>query len=69
MPKIIYYCSYCGKDFKDEANALDCEKSHIIPVSFGQTEYNNYYTNGIGYPSEIEIVFSDGKTRTYCYEE
>lgn len=66
MPKVEtrYYCDVCGKLYKDNDGAVNCEKSHLIPEGLSTFEFwSNDSENQ--YPVSILVHFKDGKSAKY----
>jgi hypothetical protein len=67
MKKIeLYECGVCKTRYGYKADAIACEKSHIIPVEIIGTKYNGKNVgNQDGLPVKITVRFQDGKQAEY----
>lgn len=61
MAEIRYLCSKCHSPYETEAEALECEQSHVEIESINRYEYNL----GERYPEELEVIFSDTQQAIY----
>lgn len=58
----FYVCEYCNTKYKEKRKAVQCEKNHHSPKSFGICNYNSIIDS---YPDWIEILFDNGKCFKY----
>lgn len=63
--QILYMCEFCKTQFKNEKDALNCEKNHHTPKIMRQPQYHQALCSNDGYPDRIEVVFDDGKPIWY----
>lgn len=54
----VFICEFCGAQYENEQEALDCEKYHRKPKKIKQSYYNEKNTSD-GYPNFIRITFDD----------
>lgn len=57
MPYTIYVCNKCGKEFRREEEANDCENNHYDPVKI----VGVYYKEDKKCPYKIQIEMDNGK--------
>lgn len=62
--KTYYFCDICGKRHNEKEYALECEKSHKVPVEVSSPTYS-HQDNKPTYPEDVLIKFSDGTTARY----
>ena len=63
MPKVIYACEICGKQFMKQEAAENCEKSHVTVKQIKSYFYD--VTDKSKYPKEIQCEMFDGKVITF----
>lgn len=62
---ILYMCEFCNTQYKNEGEALQCEKNHHKPKEVKRAKYHAAKSDKDGYPDFIEVVFDDGKVIKY----
>lgn len=61
----LYVCKHCGYQYANKLDAQNCEKNHKVPVSIKKANYTSIGVDKTGYPSKVNIVFSDGSELYY----
>ena len=56
----LYVCEWCGTQYKDKNQALECEKGHKAAKHI----HNSIYHSKCDFPDRVEIEFTDG---TRCW--
>lgn len=70
--KTVYICDKCKEQFSNEKEAMQCEKSHIAPVSIvdNHTNYlSRFNSSDYIYPNRIRVRMADGSEVTYYYRK
>lgn len=60
----VYECEWCGKQYKNAENALECEKSHIKITRISKVLYHTDFK----YPYEIEVECANGNVLKFINE-
>jgi len=70
MPRkeIKYYCNICGKVHMIENEAIECEKSHLIPIKVKQLDYDMVNIEN-RYPTSVLVDFDNGNSVKYYRKE
>lgn len=58
---VTYRCELCNSVYEEYQEAIDCEKSHVLPVS---VEKPKFYEK-VAYPYGITVVLSNGDRIEY----
>ena len=59
-----YKCEVCGTLYANEKECDACEKQHRMPVEIKSAKHLPKKVSA-KYPTQINIKFDDGSTRTY----
>lgn len=62
----LYQCEICGTQYKDKAECVECEKSHVPGtkiIGYKYTPKNVGSKDGL--PVKITVKFENGKTADY----
>ena len=63
ITRTSYICECCNTEFEVEADALNCEASHIQPDAIE----TNLWAFGKKYPDKMNIEMGDGAVCEYVY--
>ena len=63
MPKVIYACEICGKQFMKKEAAESCEKFHTTVKQIKGYEFD--CVDKAKYPKSIKCEMNDGKVITF----
>lgn len=61
----LFQCDYCGTQYKNEKDCIDCESRHVKPKKIKSSKYVNFKDNQKGYPVSINVEMTDGTIQTY----
>lgn len=64
MPIPFFRCERCGRLHDTEPSAIECEASHLDPVSVSVKQFTHR-----PYPYALYVTFTDGITKIYNAEE
>ena len=62
-----YACEFCGSEYRDKRDAVDCEKCHKHPQEVIGAIYVSKLQNRQGYPVSITVKMSDGTQQSYHF--
>lgn len=60
-----YVCEICGTEYNDVEACRVCERSHKEPKTITKTRHLAVTQDKSGYPVAVDVLFSDGTTKTY----
>ena len=60
-----FCCEFCNKEYQLEGLAKTCEENHKTPVEITTVKHRPYGEDTEGYPLQINVKMSDGKTIRY----
>lgn len=76
MPKILYVCELCEKEFSDWDECWTHEEAHIKPVAYGVKPFNylppNHLSHGEDpqpYPFNVRVPMNDGALIQYTFDQ
>lgn len=64
----LFVCEVCNTQYNEKSKALECEKSHKLPVSCAGHKYRSKKSNEKGYPDSVIVTFNDGSEAKYEYK-
>lgn len=65
IEKKLYQCEFCNTQYADKTVCEECEKSHILPLSIGESRYKSKKCDSSGYPVTLTVRMSDGEEIVY----
>lgn len=60
-----FCCEFCNKEYRTESDAKRCEENHKTPVEITKVKHRPCDEDHSGYPLQINVKMSDGKTIGY----